>query len=214
MYVLEHAGDFVRAHALKPDDVIGLSSADVRALRGLHTGCLEQTTRLACERHPLRLQLQVCSRLRPARPSLPLNLRLAIPAQVPSLNRHPTPRAPPAGRHLPGGVQHRGGAGSQREPGGRAVWPGAAHARRRLGAPRRQPADSAERGALHALRALHQAGGAPRLLRAHARRGGGGSSPQGAAGQRGSGGGSSSSSRRCRCFAVWAGRACAWRCSR
>ncbi|PSC72083.1 histone H3 Lys 36 methyltransferase ASH1 isoform A [Micractinium conductrix] len=28
VYVLEHAGDFVRAHALKPDDVIGLSSAD------------------------------------------------------------------------------------------------------------------------------------------------------------------------------------------
>lgn len=29
VYVLEHAGDFVRAHALKPDDVIGLSTSDV-----------------------------------------------------------------------------------------------------------------------------------------------------------------------------------------
>ncbi len=39
MYVLEHAGDFVRAHALKPDDVIGLSSADVRPGKGCAEGC-------------------------------------------------------------------------------------------------------------------------------------------------------------------------------
>ncbi len=54
MYVLEHAGDFVRAHALKPDDVIGLSSADVRRDGALWHG------RLCCLLLLLLAVLPIC----------------------------------------------------------------------------------------------------------------------------------------------------------
>jgi hypothetical protein len=41
VYVLEHAGEFVRRHSLRPDDVIGISSTPVRGKgggRGAHEG--------------------------------------------------------------------------------------------------------------------------------------------------------------------------------
>ena len=38
MYVLEHAGEFVRSHGLKPEDVIGISTTQVRQGRGLEVG--------------------------------------------------------------------------------------------------------------------------------------------------------------------------------